>query len=71
MKGVIRFGKKEKLSPRYIGPYVVLRRIGKAVYEMDLPFIMISIHTVFHVSMLRRYIPNLSHVLRWDSVLLD
>ena len=37
MKGVVRFGKKEKLSPRYVGPYEILQRVDKVAYELKLP----------------------------------
>ena len=53
MKGVMRFGKKGKLSPRYIGPYKILRRMGKVAYELDLPNDLAMVTPVFHVSMLR------------------
>ena len=70
MKGVMRFGKKGKLSPRYIGPYQIVCRIGKVAYELDLPATLEGVHPVFHVSMLHRYIPNGSHVISYDLVKL-
>ena len=63
MKGVMRFGRKGKLSPRYVGPFRVLRRIGKVAYELALPPSMAGVHPVFHVSMLRGVIGDLSHIL--------
>src|SRR5688572_19882199 len=54
-KGVMRFGKKDKLSPRYIGPYKIFRRMGKVAYELDLPSELAMVHPVFHVSMLRKF----------------
>ena len=56
MKGVIRFGKKEKLAPRYIGPFEILERIGMVAYRLALPPNMSQVHPVFHISMLRKYI---------------
>ena len=67
-KGVIRFGKKGKLSPRYIGPYEILERIGPVAYRLALPPELSGIHDVFHVSMLRRYRSDPSHVLRNEPV---
>ncbi|XP_075096565.1 uncharacterized protein LOC107786335 [Nicotiana tabacum] len=55
MKGVIRFGKKGKISPRYIGPYRILRRIGHVAYELELPQELAAVHPVFHVSMLNKF----------------
>ena len=63
MKGIMRFGKKGKLSPRFIGLYEILEKIGKVAYRLALPPELSSVHNVFHVSILRRYISNPSHVL--------
>ena len=52
-KGVLRFGKKGKLSPRYIGPYEIVARIGPLAYRLALPQELLQLHDVFHVSMLR------------------
>ncbi|GAV75849.1 Chromo domain-containing protein [Cephalotus follicularis] len=60
----MRFGKKGKLSPRYIGPYEILERIGEVVYRLALPPSLSHVHNVFHVSLLWKYIANPSHVLR-------
>ena len=54
MKGVMRFGFKGKLSPRYVGPYPVISVINENAYAVELPASMSGIHNVFHVSMLRR-----------------
>ncbi|KAA3487483.1 DNA/RNA polymerase superfamily protein [Gossypium australe] len=51
----LRFGWKGKLSPRFIGPYRVLKRVGPVAYQLELPLELRQIHDVFHVSMLRRY----------------
>ena len=53
-KGVLRFGKKGKLSPRYMGPYEIVERIGEVAYRLRLPPELARIHDVFHVSMLRK-----------------
>ncbi|WMV46931.1 hypothetical protein MTR67_040316 [Solanum verrucosum] len=55
MKGVIRFGKKGKLSPRYIGPFEILDCVGPVAYRLALPPNLSGVHLVFHVSMLKRY----------------
>ena len=49
MEEVMRFGKKGKLSPRYIGPYEVLQQVGNVAYELKLPNDLASIHPMFHV----------------------
>ena len=64
MKGVMRFGKKEKLAPRYIQPFKILERIGVVAYRLALPPDMSQVHPVFHVSMLRKYISDPLHVLQ-------
>ncbi|WMV58178.1 hypothetical protein MTR67_051563 [Solanum verrucosum] len=71
MKGVMRFGRRRKLSPRYIGPFQILRTVGEVAYELALPPAFSAIHLVFHVSMLRRYVPDESHVIQYDAVDLD
>ena len=63
-KGLLRFGKKGKFSPRYMVPYEIDERIGKVAYRLRLPPELARIHDVFHVSMLRKYIADPSHVLR-------
>jgi len=71
MKGVMRFGKRGKLSPRYIGPFEILDRIGAVAYRLALPSELSMIHPVFHVSMLRKYLPDLSHVLAPQAIELN
>ncbi|XP_050229089.1 uncharacterized protein LOC126678226 [Mercurialis annua] len=68
MKGVIRFGKRGKLSPRYVGPYEIIERIGAVAYKLDLPPDMSQVHPVFHISMLRKYIADPSHVIQPQTV---
>ncbi|CAL1410109.1 unnamed protein product [Linum trigynum] len=70
-KGVMRFGKKGKLSSRYIGPYEVLERVGPLAYRLALPPSLSRIHDVFHVSMLRAYRSNPEHVIRHEDIQLE
>ncbi|CAL9001524.1 unnamed protein product [Prunus brigantina] len=67
-KGVMRFGKRGKLSPRYIGTYEITECIGPVAYRLALPTELSRIHDVFHVSMLRKYMPDPSHVLEHQPV---
>ena len=60
---VIRFGKRGKLLPRYIGPFEVLERVGIVSYRLALLPSLSSVHNVFHVSMLRKYTPDPTHVV--------
>ncbi|XP_073037729.1 uncharacterized protein [Primulina eburnea] len=70
-RGTVRFGMKGKLAPRYVGPYEILQRIGTLAYRLALPPSLSGIHDVFHVSMLRKYEPDPSHVLDIFEVQLD
>ena len=54
-KKILRFGRKGKLSPRFIGPYQILKQVGPVAYQLELPPELDRIHDVFHVSMLMRY----------------
>ncbi|CAH9076112.1 unnamed protein product [Cuscuta epithymum] len=63
MKGVMRFGKRGKLSPRFVGPYEITKKVGKVAYELALPEEMAGIHNVFHISMLKRYFESPEHIL--------
>ena len=71
MKGIIRFGKKAKLSLRFIGPYKILEMVGNVSYKLAIPSKLSSVHNVFCVSMLRRYILDASHVLSQKPLALD
>ena len=64
-RGVVRFGKRGKLSPRFIGPFEILERVGTVAYRLALLPNMTGVHEVFHVSMLRRYTPDPAHVVDW------
>ncbi|KAL4367636.1 hypothetical protein GQ457_05G018930 [Hibiscus cannabinus] len=67
-KKVMRFGRKGKLSPRYIGPYEIVERVGSVTYRLLLPIELERIHDVFHVSMLQRILASDSKVLRGRTI---
>ena len=60
--------KKGKLSPRFIGPYEVIEKVGPVAYRLALPPELEKIHSVFHVSMLRRYRSDPSHVISSETI---
>ena len=70
-RGVVRFGKCEKLSPRFIGPFEILERIDTIAYRLALPPSMSGVHEVFHVSMLWKYTPDPAHVVDWGQIEID
>jgi hypothetical protein len=66
IRGVMRFGKKGKLSPRFIGPFKITQKVGKLAYRIDLPPDLIGTHDVFHVSMLRKYIASPEVIMEYE-----
>ena len=68
---VVRFGKRGKLSPRFIRPFEILERVDTVAYRLALPPSMSSVHEVFHDSMLRRYTPDPAHVVDWGEIEVD
>ena len=66
----MRFGRRGKLSPRFIGPYEIVSKVGPVTYRLKLPPELSRIHDTFYVSMLRKYIPDPSHVHREQTVQL-
>ncbi|KAL0544043.1 hypothetical protein IC582_019154 [Cucumis melo] len=71
MKGVLRFERRGKLSPRFVGPFEILERIGPVAYRLALPPSLSTVHNVFHVSMLRKYVPDPSHVVDYVPLEID
>ena len=70
-RGVVRFGKRGKLSSRFIGPFEILKRVGTVTYRLALPPSMSGVHEVFHVSMLRNYTLDPTHVVDWGQIEID
>ena len=64
----MRFGKNGKLSPRFIGSYEVMEKVGPMAYRLASPPELEKIHNVFHVSMLRRYRSDPSHVVSLETI---
>ena len=70
-RGMVRFGKRGKPSPRFIRPFEVLERIGTFAYRLALPPSMSCVHEVFHVSRLWKYTPDPAHVMDWRQIEID
>ena len=67
-KKVMRFWTKGKLSPRFIGSYEVIEKVGSVAHKLAFPPELEKIHNVFHVSMLRRYRSGASHVVSSETI---
>ena len=67
----MRFDKRGKLSPRFIGPFEILEMVGPIAYRLALPPSMSGVHEVFHVSMPRRYTPDPAYVVDWGETEVD
>ena len=70
-RGVVRFGRRGKLAPRYIGPFEILKRVGTIAYQLALSPSFSGVHEVFHVSMLRKYTLDPAHVVDWGGIVVD
>ena len=70
-RGVVRFGKRRKLSPRFIRPFEILEMVATVAYRLALPHSMSGVHEVFHISMIRKYTPYLAHVVDWGEITVD
>ncbi|KAD5508094.1 hypothetical protein E3N88_15797 [Mikania micrantha] len=70
-KGVIRFGKRGKLNPRYIGPFEITKRIGPVAYELNLPDELSSVHNVFHISNLKKCLSDETLVIPLEEIQID
>ena len=70
-KGVIRFGKRGKLNPRYIGPFQILARIGPVAYRLELPSELSAVHNVFHVSNLKKCLSDDTPAIPLEEIQVD
>lgn len=68
IKGVMRFGKKNKLYSIFIRPFEILRRVGDLAYELALPPDLSHVHCVFHVSMLQKYLHDPSNICKYKPL---
>ena len=70
-RGAVRFGKRGKLSLRYIGLFEILERVGTIVYRLALPPSLSGVYEVFHVSMLQKYTLYPAHIVDWGGIIVD
>ncbi|GJX20122.1 hypothetical protein Tco_0222799 [Tanacetum coccineum] len=70
-KGIIQFGKRGKLNPRYIGPFKILERIGPVAYKLELPKEFSNVHSTFHVSNIKKCLSDESLVIPMKELRLD
>ena len=70
-RGVVRIGKRGKLSPRYIRPFEILERVGIVAYQLALLLSLLGVHMVFHVFVLRKYTLDPAHVVDWGELVVD
>ena len=71
MKGILRFRRKGKLSPQFIGLFEILERVGSVAYKIPLPPSLSSVRDVFHVSMLKKYIADSTHVIDYKPLKIE
>nr|GEU50547.1 putative reverse transcriptase domain-containing protein [Tanacetum cinerariifolium] len=70
-KGFVRFGKRGKLNPRYVGPFKVLAKVGKVAYRLELNKELSRVHHTFHVSNLKKYYADEPLVMPLEGIHVD
>ncbi|GKD38170.1 putative reverse transcriptase domain-containing protein [Tanacetum coccineum] len=70
-KGVIRFGKRGKLNPRYIGPFKIISKVGTVAYRLELPEKLSRVHSTFHVSNLKKCVSDETLAISLDEIQID
>jgi hypothetical protein len=68
MRGVMRFGKKGKLSPRFVGPFKITQKVGRLAYRIASPPDLVGTHDIFHMSMLSKYITNPDVIVEYEPL---
>ena len=68
IKAVIKFGKKGKLSPRYVGSYKILKRVGKVAYELELPAELAAVHPLVHISLFKNCLGDPASIVPLKSM---
>ena len=68
---MVRFKNQGKLSSKYIEPFEILKRVSAVAYRLALQSSLSGVHEIFHVSMLRKYTPNSTHVADWGELVID
>ncbi|KAK6784345.1 hypothetical protein RDI58_017800 [Solanum bulbocastanum] len=71
MKGVMRFGKKGKISPLYVCQYQLLRCVGKVAYEIDLQNDLAMVYPIFNVSMLKKFVGDTTYIVSLEGLRVD
>ncbi|GJV17245.1 hypothetical protein Tco_1362568 [Tanacetum coccineum] len=71
LKGVIHFGKRGKLNPRYIGPFKILAKVGTVAYRLELPEQLSKVHSTFHVLNLKKCLSDETLVISLDEIQID
>ncbi|GJZ96920.1 hypothetical protein Tco_0669254 [Tanacetum coccineum] len=70
-KGVVRFDRKRKLAPRYVGPFKIMERVGPATYRLKLPQELSGIHDTFYVSNLKKFLANGNLHVPFEEIKID